>query len=300
MGALAVAVIEHGPLHHVVVALALDLWGIRGITLALGSNAIPSGQTGKVHLKVNRIDKVFYEGTDKDHPDYASAQFKPNWFNSDYADGVTYMSVTFHMPPGVQPEEPVYYPASSSWPGTSEPATGYDDQGRITYSWTSSSATPYGEYVFGAGFPAKYIPAGAIQKKPLIDPGLLICGLVGGLILVIVVGSIWLGITGERKRKMQYLPPKISIEGHGIKRGLTAVEAAILMQEPMDKIMTTVLFGVVKKNAATVLKRDPLELEVASPMPEGLHAYEIDFLKAFQETKPAERRKALQTMMVGL
>jgi len=30
-------------------------------------------------------------------------------------------------------------------------------------------------------------------------------------------------------------PPKISIEGHGIKRGLTAVEAAILMEEPLDR-----------------------------------------------------------------
>ena len=63
------------------------------------------------------------------------------------------------------------------------------------------------------------------------------------------------------RRKRQYLPPKISIEGHGIKRGLTAVEAAILLEEPLDKIMTMILFSVIKKNAAEVITRDPLEIK---------------------------------------
>jgi hypothetical protein len=41
--------------------------------------------------------------------------------------------------------------------------------------------------------------------------------------------------------------PKVSIEGHGIKRSLTAVEAAILLEQPMDKILTMILFGTIKK-----------------------------------------------------
>ena len=44
----------------------------------------------------------------------------------------------------------------------------------------------------------------------------------------------------------------------GIKRGLTAVESAILLEQPMDKILTMILFAVIKKGAATVTKRDPL------------------------------------------
>jgi len=39
------------------------------------------------------------------------------------------------------------------------------------------------------------------------------------------------------KTQLQYLPPKIKIEGNGIKRGLTAVEAAVLMEQPMDKVL---------------------------------------------------------------
>ena len=91
---------------------------------------------------------------------------------------------------------------------------------------------------------------------------------------------------GNRRRKLQYMSPKIAIEGHGIKRGLTAVEAAILMEQPLDKVMTMILFGVVKKNAATVTNRDPLQVEVTSPMPEGLHEYEQNFLKALRKPIP--------------
>ena len=82
--------------------------------------------------------------------------------------------------------------------------------------------------------------------SPFIIP-LLCFGGIAGLI-------VW-GINSDRRRKLQYLPPKIAIEGHGIKRGLTAVEAGILMEETMDKIMTMILFGVLKKNAATVTSR---------------------------------------------
>ncbi len=101
---------------------------------------------------------------------------------------------------------------------------------------------------------------------------------------------------------MQYLPPKIAIEGMGIKRGLTAVEAAVLMEQPIDKILTMILFGVVKKNAATVLSKDPLKLQVADPLPKDLklNSYETEFLYAFQEEKLPERRRLLQTMMINL
>jgi hypothetical protein len=105
---------------------------------------------------------------------------------------------------------------------------------------------------------------------------------------------------GNQRRKLQYMSPKIAIEGHGIKRGLTAVEAAILMGQPLDKVMTMVLFGVVKKGAATVAQREPLRVEVTSPTPAGLHEYELNFLDAMKENDAKGRRNALQTMTVSL
>ncbi|MGB7875318.1 MAG: hypothetical protein WBL25_13110, partial [Anaerolineales bacterium] len=104
-----------------------------------------------------------------------------------------------------------------------------------------------------------------------------------------------------RRRKLKYLPPKIAIEGHGIKRGLTAVEAAILMEQPLDKVMTMILFGVVKKGSAEVETRDPLKLKIKEPLPEDLHEYETQFLQAFRpDANAKQRRTDLQDMTINL
>jgi hypothetical protein len=60
-----------------------------------------------------------------------------------------------------------------------------------------------------------------------------------------------------------------------------------------------ILFGVVKKGAASVTSKEPLEVKVTEPLPEGLQPYETDFLNGFKA--PAqERKKALQSMMIDL
>ncbi len=72
------------------------------------------------------------------------------------------------------------------------------------------------------------------------------------------------------------------------------------MEQSLDKVMTMILFGVIKKGAAQVTKRDPLELSFATTEPEDLHQYEKDFLKAFGDKTNAGRRKLLQDMTIAL
>ncbi len=273
--------------------------GSYGVTVGLGSLSIPPGGTGTVHIHVGTINRVLFPYQYNNIQNYVSTNFWPAYFTT--AHGNTDMTVSIHLPPGIQPQEPIYY-QPEGWPGASQPQAGLDDQGRVVYTWSSQDANAYTQYKFGAGFPDKYIPASAIVRQPQIQfaPENLFC-LCIVLIIALVFGfSIYNAIWGARKRKLQYLPPKISIEGHGIKRGLTAVEAAILEEQPMDKIMTMILFGVIKKGAAAVVTREPLELKVVDPLPEGLNPYEVDFLTAFRDTKGVERRKGLQDMMIKL
>ena len=68
----------------------------------------------------------------------------------------------------------------------------------------------------------------------------------------------------------------------------------------MDKVLTMILFSVIKKNAARVVKKDPLEIETTTPLPENLRPYELAFLGAFDQPRRAEQRRALQKMMVDL
>jgi cytochrome b len=228
---------------------------------------------------------------------YASAVLKPAYFTN--VTGLTNMTVTFHLPPGIKPEEPRYFGSPSGF--TSPPESGFDSDGRIYYRWQNSSADMSRQYEFGASFPKTYVPASSIVSFNFSDTlnKINIEAIFPFLCITTIAIMIGWGIINENKRRMKYLPPKISIEGHGIKRGLTAVEAAILLEEPLDKIMTMILFAVIKKGAALVTSRDPLEINVVSPIPEDLLAYEKDFLRAFQETG-ANRRKELRDMMVAL
>jgi hypothetical protein len=269
-----------------------------GVAIALGSYSIPPGQSGTVTISVGRIDGVLYP--DDDDENYASGVLSPAYFISSVVYGTTDMTVVYHLPPGVQPEEPRWHSAPSGF--NDPPQTGFDDQGRITYTWRNPNARPDTGYTFGASFPLRYVPEESIVRT---NPLALWLSNINfeNLIPLFCIGAfalfIGLGIFSESKRKMQYLPPKIKIEGQGIKRGLTAVEAAILLEEPLDKILTMILFSVIKKNAARVAKKEPLSLEFAQPQPEGLHAYEIDFLNAFRSSTKT-RQNELQTMFINL
>jgi hypothetical protein len=274
--------------------------GGSGFAVEMGQYAIPPGGTGTIRVYVRRVTGVLYK--DDNDENYASAVFSPLYFQSDVVTGNTDLTVIYHLPPGVKPEEPRWHAAPSGFP--SEPETGFDSNGRVTYTWRNPNASADTQYKFGASFPKSYIPADSIVTIKLpsfsINPD-AICPIAFFCFfgIMFVLAPIMNAVTAN-KRKLQYMSPKISIEGHGIKRGLTAVESAILMEQPLDKVMTMILFGVVKKNAAEVVTRDPLELHVSAPLPEGLHEYEINFLDAFKVKDIKERRKLLQDMTVKL
>ncbi len=274
--------------------------GGSGFSVDMGAHAIQPGESGTVHVNIGKVEQVLYP--DDNDENYASAVFSPTWFGSQYVNGDTDLSVIFHMPPGVQPNEPRWHSTPSGFP--SEPQTGIDSQGRVFYSWNNPSASASTQYLFGASFPKSYVPESAIVTKPAFDFSAVIDNMTSllccGFFAFMFVGLPALNAVQGQRRKMQYMPPKVAIEGHGIKRGLTAVEAAILMEQPLDKVMTMILFGVIKKNAAEVVTRDPLAIKSASPLPEGLHEYELNFLKAFQENNAKTRQGLLQQTMVKL
>jgi hypothetical protein len=271
--------------------------GGSGVAVGLGAYSIPPGGNGIVRVFIPNVRGVLYVD-DKD-PEYVSAVFKPNYYGSSFVYGSTSMTVRFHLPLGVLPEEPRWHAAPAGFP--SEPETGFDEQGNITYTWQNPNASSSEIYEFGASFPKKYIPEETVVKaNPFAFlQNINVDSCIPWFCIITVIGIIFMSLSSDKRRRMQYLPPKISIEGHGIKRGLTAVEAAILLEQPLDKILTMILFGVLKKDAAQVITRDPLEIQSTEPLPEGLREYETQFLAAFKE-KAAARQRLLQEMSVAL
>ncbi len=111
-----------------------------------------------------------------------------------------------------------------------------------------------------------------------------------------------------------YLPAMATVEGGGIKRGLTAPQAAVLLEQPMGKVLTMVLFGLLKKNVLTMVASEPLEVKVAgryvAPREKRraeaatngvvLHDYEHPFLDLLQAASGPVEKCDLSDALRGL
>ncbi len=264
-----------------VVGIYKSEWLDTGVEIHLGSNQIAPGDTGTVHLEINIPHMVYQDEQDEA---YGSVRFYPHHYE-ETGHGATYLRVSFYFPPGVQPEESRYHDQEFT-----EAAVEGD---RIVMTWINTEARADQQYQFGISFPKKYVSE--VYAPPSFDLGGAILGLIGALFgsllpLTICGGfalwiilSIVLGSRRRSKRLMDYMPPMVSVEGLGIKRGLTAVEAAMLLEAPLNRVLTMILFGVVKKGAVRVVSDKPLRLEKADPLPEGLHPYESDFLETIKK-----------------
>jgi hypothetical protein len=282
--------------------------GSDGVAIWLGSSGtIRPGDTGTVHATVDRVGNMVYE--DDQDPEYASVKFAPLYFTGT-VHGTTDMTVRFFLPEGVTPEEPRWHASPSGWPR--EPETDLHE-GRVMYEWYKPKAEPDKQHFFGASFPQKYLQEGVVQEPPPAPSPIagLFASLFGGSslccgpwcfpcgILTFFGGLTVLSVWNQRQRKMKYLPPSMKVEGVGIKRGLTAVESAILLETPLNKIMTMILFGLLKKGAVTVLEDNPLKLKINEPRPTDLRSYENNFLDAIKANGTLSETK-LRKLMVDL
>jgi len=271
-----------------------------GIALGLGAASIPGGRTGEVVVEIPRLGGVLYAG---DAAGFASAKFSPNWFDDAFVHGATDLTVTFHLPPGVGPDEPRWHVPTGGWT-VADPAVGFDDQGRVVYAWRDTTSNAYTQYVFGASFPAQYVPEESLQS-PLSGwlsavAAFLASALACSFPLVPFLLIVGLIVWAQRRSRLAYLPPRISIEGHGIKRGLTAVEAAVLLQTSLDKVLTMILFSVIRKGAARVVQADPLQIEALPNSANELRAYEKAFLEAATKDDRRARQRAFTDLMIDL
>ena len=293
---------------------------VAGAELALGNLAIQPGQQGTVIATVPGITDILFPYDQDDREDFVNFQFTPNYFGSEYDRSQnTAYRMTIVLPPAVAGEEGVYY-IPRSWPGEDISEASFTTDGRVYYSWFTNNANVHTEYEFGAAFPASAVPAGAIadpddyeQPSPPSGGsgsglGGLFTGLLGSLpcaipILAIIGVAVFARKSQQKQtkaRKLQYFPPKLAVDGKGIRRGLTAVEAGILLEEPLDKVLTMILFGLLKKEAIKVVEKEPLKVEAIQPLPEGLYAYESKFIKSFSAPTKNQQRKALQAMLIQL
>jgi hypothetical protein len=91
----------------------------------------------------------------------------------------------------------------------------------------------------------------------------------------------------RKRRKLPYMPPIAQVEGGGIKRGLTAPEAAALLEMPLNKVLTLIIFGLLKKGVLRQTGEEPFQVEI---IPEFQAAHG----KTNQEQRQQTRKRAAQ------
>jgi hypothetical protein len=274
-------------------------WLDTGVEVHLESYTLQPGEQGTLHLWINVAQMVYPDSSDEA---YASVEFSPTYYDSANLTGTTYLSIELAFPPGVTNEETRYHDREF------DQVDVIDD--RIVFIYTYPDAKGTDHPLHGISFPASYVDV--VNKAPVVigtggggvsswlnSDALFTTVCVGGVLGIIVIAPV-LSIVRSNKRKMKYLPPELSVEGVGIKRGLTAVEAAILLEKPLNKVLTMIMFGLVKKRAIIVTSEDPLRLELADPLPQHeWRKYEEDFLAAIGP-KGKLKEGELRTMLIEL
>lgn len=263
-----------------------------------------------------KIYHIVYPDSDKE--DYASVEFSPTWYGADFVQGTQDLTLKIVFPPGVTPEETIYHEREFDYTGV----LGEGDSQQLVFVWHDPAA-PTGSQLenVGVSFPRSYLDADAVYETSALEEFFKwLWGFIVGIFstlgwclvpIVFFVLSAILSLSGRRRRRLKYLPPSASVEGVGIKRGLTAVEAGVVMELRLDRILNLIIFGLLKKGRLEVTSRDPMRLKAlpaAQPLgadagPEKLRPYEVEFLAGIDDIgtlKQAEVRKVFINLINGV
>lgn len=273
-----------------------------GFEVHLDGRTIAAGSEATLHVEFTMPDMVYQDTT---NPDNASLRITPTWFDRKFVTGQSDIQVAIHLPAGVKPEEALHHGKQFSakaifgedkhtvvsWRWPSSRATGPHEAGvsfpkrgmtrvvtmskfGLLVKWFRES--PGVRFLAGIAF--------------LIGFGILFFRFSGGtgisvfvvlaLVLVIwfynspaahliafipLIVLIALNEWHLWRRQPRYVSAIAQVEGGGIKRGLTAPEAAVLLELTLGKVLTLVIFGLLKKRILRQVQAEPLTVEVDPP-----------------------------------
>jgi hypothetical protein len=286
------------------------------------ANPIDGGETGTLNVEFSMPPGLLYQDVTRDG--YVSFQMTPTWFDESVVNGRGQLQIAIHMLPGISPEELLFQDRAFSdralfqdravavWTTDNWGADGayrvgvsFPDRGLtggvrtftvidLTSMWLENN--PGVRFLLGL---ASFLMIGFAFLRFSGGTGLVVAvALLGGtafllfvfplaallLIPVALAAVIWVELSRRRKSKA-YLPPIVQVEGGGIKRGLTAPEAAVILEEPLGKVLTLVIFGLLKKGALNQVEAAPLRVELN---------------EAYRNTDTLARREAAQKAGVVL
>ncbi|MEM2341651.1 MAG: hypothetical protein QXX94_03860 [Candidatus Bathyarchaeia archaeon] len=231
------------------------------------------------------VKEMVYE--DEMNPGNVGLKFYPTTFGG--AQGkIGNIRVAIVLPEGVKPNEVKH--AERRFSNIYE-----NEEKLLVVYWEEDDWPPDEEFRVGVSFPKKYVSMG---------PDIWFYILVGGSIVAFMaIVSLVIVLAFRELRKAKYEKPRIAIEALGPARGLTAVEAAVLLDLKPTRILTMILFSLLIKRAVEIISTEPVirlrRLCYNSTSELNLRYYEIDFLWAIRSDGSLEE-KALARLYLNL
>jgi hypothetical protein len=227
-----------------------------GVEIDLDDYEIMPGESDTLHVEFVAPGMVYADTTNEEN---ASLQITPTWFDSSVVSGPGDIEIRVTLPPSIQPDEVLYQDVSFTEKYT-------DDQGRVVVTWRYENVRATEAYRVGVSFPRRAVDnVIEITFWDLLGRWLgnvlpIVFGCIPFFIPIIFIFGIIRAIV--RAAKPNYLPPIAEVEGGGIKRGLTAPEAAVVLEIPLTKVLGLVIFGMLEKGLVRQTETEPLTLEV--------------------------------------
>jgi len=248
-------------------------------------------KTATFLILVNVRDMVWEDETNKGN---VAVLFTPAWWDNPPAPIID-LRVQIVAPEGVTQSELK----------TNIEAVIIQTEDGISAYWERSHLLPSEKVSFGVSFPERYVSNFQRSQSDIA----FYVGLIVAIIAIITIVFIVFAI--RRRTKQAYNRPTISMEALGPARGLTAPEAAIVLELKPIQVLTMILYGLLRKGLVEMLQSEPFvklrEIAVDPQKPENSEAhrklpkkryYEILFLNSIKSDGSLDERLLAQVYMV--
>jgi len=228
---------------------------------------------------------------DQTNPGNDGMQFTASWFSE---APIIDSRILIVLPPGVSESE--VKTGSVFWSNI------LYEEDRLAVYWEKQNSLPDERFTVAVSYPKQ---EGWISFPKTTDDSTGFFENYGFLLLIIGFFAFILFLAVLSKRKKPYKKPTIGIESLGILRGLTAVEASYLLDLKPTKIVTEILYSLLKKRAVWIKTTTPsLKFIIQKPYlnktgtPQNpLRYYEIDFLNSINKNGTLDEKKLAKTIM---
>jgi hypothetical protein len=177
---------------------------------------------------------------DETNPGNVGMLFYPTTFST-ASGSITDLRVEIVLPQGVQNNE-VKSPTDTPFYNV------FTEGNNTAVYWERQAWPPSQTFTPGVSFPEKYV-----SPAPSGPPTLVYLSIAA--FVLIVAGAI---VAFAKFGKAAYLKPRISVEALGAARGLTAVEAGVVLEQKPVHILTMILYGLLLKRMVAVTETSPL------------------------------------------